>query len=334
VSTVVGIIVAVLLILILAWLLGYAARAARPPAPGAPVTGMLAMERKVSLTLTMMIGIGLFFTGYALLFEPAREAAARERQQRDSIERGIQTFSTLCFPCHGADGKGAVVPGDPNKRVAPQLNRQDFWVGSSSDLDQQKQVYDFLSKTIHRGRPGTPMPAWGQQDGGPLLDEQIHELVLMIMNGNRQMTANIEIQPQPGVYEYKSVSGTPWDIIHQQLDESFAQGVPTPIPASSLLGNASGPNAAGQQAFVKYGCGGCHTIQGFPGAAGKVGPELTHIGTEAEKMKPGMAGPDYIDESIRQPAAFITPNFTNDMPQLPVSDAERKALVDWLSSLK
>ncbi len=330
----VGIVVAIALLAVLAWLLSYATGITHPRPPGQPVTGMLAMERKVSLTLTMLIGIGLFLTGYSLIFEPARQAAARERQQRDSIERGIQTFTTYCYPCHGADGKGAVVPGDPDKRVAPALNRPDFQV-MGADIDEQRRVYDLINKTIHRGRPGTPMPAWGQQDGGTLLDEQIHELTLMIMNGNRTLTAKIDKQPEPGIHEFEDVTGTPWDIVQQQMEERFKEGAPTPIPASSVLGQEQGPAAQAHQIMVKYGCNTCHTIQGVPGFAGKVGPELTHVATNAATRKPGMDAKAYIIESIRDPTAFTVPGFpAGVMPKLPLTDDELNTVVDYLLTLK
>jgi uncharacterized cupredoxin-like copper-binding protein len=41
---------------------------------------------------------------------------------------------------------------------------------------------DFIRKTIHEGRPNTVMPAWGEENGGPLNDEQIEELVTMIQH--------------------------------------------------------------------------------------------------------------------------------------------------------
>lgn len=36
--------------------------------------------------------------------------------------------------------------------------------------------------------------------------------------------------------------------------------------------------AAGQEAFLAYGCGSCHTIRGTP-ADGAIGPDLTHVGS-------------------------------------------------------
>ncbi len=332
-SIVVGILVAVALALILIWLLSYAAGIGRPRPEEGPPTGMVAMERKVSLTLAMLVATALFITGYSAFFEQPRQLAARERQQRDSIKRGIVTYTALCFSCHGADGTGAVVPGDPDKRVAPALNRPDFQV-SGADVDTQKRVYDLVSKTIHRGRPGTPMPAWGRLDGGTLLDEQIHELTLMIINGNRELESEIEVQPEPGVHELEHAQGTAWQIVQAQLDQRFAEGAATPIPASSLLGEDAAPGAAGRAAMVKHGCIGCHTIQGFAGAAGTTGPELTNIGTVAETRKAGTSAADYIHESIAEPAAFVTPGYQPVMPKLPVTEEEMAAIVEYLSSLK
>lgn len=69
------------------------------------------------------------------------------------------------------------------------------------------------------------------------------------------------------------------------------------------------PQAA--EAFLKAGCGGCHTIPGVPGAAGRVGPDLSQIGTAAAGRKPGMSADGYLRESILQPNAFIAPECPN-----------------------
>ena len=45
-------------------------------------------------------------------------------------------------------------------------------------------------------------------------------------------------------------------------------------------GTPSGELAlAGAQQFVTSGCVGCHTVRGQEGAAGKIGPDLTHVGS-------------------------------------------------------
>jgi mono/diheme cytochrome c family protein len=45
-----------------------------------------------------------------------------------------------------------------------------------------------LFKTIARGRFNTAMPAWSQEDGGPLSDYQIDELVNLVQSGNWNAT--------------------------------------------------------------------------------------------------------------------------------------------------
>jgi cytochrome c len=37
----------------------------------------------------------------------------------------------------------------------------------------------------------------------------------------------------------------------------------------------------GERAFMRYGCGGCHSVQGVPQAQGKVGPPLDGVGGRA-----------------------------------------------------
>src|ERR671931_1658623 len=152
---------AVFLLVVLGAVLWYAARVAQPlpEAPAGPPTGALAMERKIIAIVAMVAAMALLFLGYGFR-EPARQAAAGEQQLDISIGRGIATFSSLCFPCHGEKGQGAVVPDWTPMRLAPPLNRPDLQVDEKVDPDAYKKTYDFVFKTIQRGRPGTPMPSW------------------------------------------------------------------------------------------------------------------------------------------------------------------------------
>jgi cytochrome c551/c552 len=104
----------------------------------------------------------------------------------------------------------------------------------------------------------------------------------------------------------------------------------TPAAGQQAAGGGMGNPQNGAQLFVSKGCSGCHKIADIPGAVGQVGPELTHVGTVAASRKPGLDAEAYIRESVRQPAAFLAPGFPNDMPMLPVSDAELNDLVAML----
>jgi cytochrome c oxidase subunit 2 len=54
----------------------------------------------------------------------------------------------------------------------------------------------------------------------------------------------------------------------------------TPLPAELTFNDAlKGDPARGKTAFMMGGCIGCHAISGYRGAIGRVGPNLTHIGS-------------------------------------------------------
>lgn len=306
------------------WVLVYASGLVRPKVreEAETVTGATAMERKALLATGMVIAIGVWLTAYGF-YDPIRQVNARERQLETSIGRGVETYATLCYGCHGVDGKGAVVPETQPPRVAPQLNRPQFADSYMADPDQAKATYDLVYKTIQRGRPGTPMPAWGQTDGGTLNNEQIYELATMITHGSQ--TINFRGQRMPV-----------WDAVKEVVEEHIAAGSPTPIPLSAAAPPLPPELQAGRQVFQEKGCVACHATEGDTVL---VGPPLTHIATVAETRKPGMSAEEYIRESILNPSAFIVPGFPGPPSPMPVfqgniTDQELDSLLKYLLSLK
>jgi cytochrome c2/cytochrome c553 len=259
-----ALITAVFLLLVLGAVLWYAARVAvpLPEAPSGPPIGALAMERKIIAIVAMIAALALLFLGYGFR-EPARQVSAQEQQLDISIGRGINTFTTLCFPCHGEKGQGAVVPDVTPERLAPPLNRPDL---RPTDSDERTKRYDFIFKTIQRGRPGTPMPTWGQIDGGSLLDEQVNELTLMILNGDRQVN-------------FEGKTATPWEHTADLVNEHVAQGLATlpkqpEVTSLPFYQQLNPQEQQGVQVILQRGCGSCHTIPNIPGASGTIGPNL------------------------------------------------------------
>jgi mono/diheme cytochrome c family protein len=66
-------------------------------------------------------------------------------------------------------------------------------IGSNPPLNNpalKTMPYEDLHKTIARGRYQTAMPAWSIQDGGPLSDYQIDELVLLAQYGDWKETGD------------------------------------------------------------------------------------------------------------------------------------------------
>lgn len=116
--------------------------------------------------MVILIFLLLIALGAYTLFDPTREADARAAQTDLLAQRGAALFAANCRPCHGDTGQGRIGPAlnDPKLRDPAQLDAL------------QAMVHD----TIECGRVGTLMPTWGQQESGPLDEEQIRDLVTLI----------------------------------------------------------------------------------------------------------------------------------------------------------
>jgi mono/diheme cytochrome c family protein len=293
---IVGVGVGILLLVVLACAVAYASGWS-PDAPAVTADGdaPVGQERKAQFIIAILAGIGLMTIVYGMS-EPERQARAFERQRETSVHRGAHAYAQYCYGCHGYSGTGAIVPGQ-GVLAANLTNRR-----ATGDRDDDRKTYDFLTKTIARGRPNTPMPAWGLRDGGSLNDEEISELATFIMVGHWN-----EVQPL------------------------VAAGAPTPdVPEAGGTGDV-----LARGLFLSKGCAACHTIQEIPAARGNTGPNLSDVGRNAGTRKPGTDAKAYITESILQPEAFLSPGFQNLMPSFrgQLTPEEQDALVDYLSRL-
>lgn len=143
------------------------------------------LERNV---LERYMGWGILLTAFFAIFlplywmrEPARLTAASEAAAVQQFERGEAMYIENCSSCHGASGEGggAASTYDPaDSWPAPNLTTiEKRYEGTPPAMD----IRDYIVNTIRRGRPGTPMPAWGSEYGGPMTDEQIEEITNWIL---------------------------------------------------------------------------------------------------------------------------------------------------------
>jgi len=143
------------------------------------------LERKV---LERYMGWGIVFTAFFAIFlplywlnEPNRQTSFTEAAAVASYERGHDLYVENCALCHGAEGKGGGASStyDPTDSwPAPNLTT----IAVRYDGTPVAQdIRDYIETTIHRGRPGTPMPAWGAEYGGPMTDQQVSDITDWIL---------------------------------------------------------------------------------------------------------------------------------------------------------
>jgi mono/diheme cytochrome c family protein len=98
----------------------------------------------------------------------SRRAQALSAQDRALIVQGKLLWADNCAACHGPNGEGI---------TAPALNSKEFLSSVTDD-----QIHGIVSGGI----PGTPMPAWLNDFGGPLTDQQIQGLVAYLRSWEPQ----------------------------------------------------------------------------------------------------------------------------------------------------
>lgn len=155
-------------------------------------------------------------------------------------------------------------------------------------------------------------------------------------------------QPSPGPWAQANAEPCLFDHEHGGCAPLAAPvAEPAPVNGGNETGGgapvapapaAGGLAAQGQAVFTGIGiCMTCHTIDGVPGAVGIIGPDLTHIATDAATRQPGVSARDYITTSIVDPESFIAEGIERATPGLMtaaivanLSDADVEALVEFL----
>ncbi|MFQ5401624.1 MAG: c-type cytochrome, partial [Anaerolineae bacterium] len=125
------------------------------------------MKKKQAITLSLLLFLaGLVLTACGSVALPALPAAQETAVQPPTASTANTTqqtgdwdaaafFATTCASCHGSTGEGSA--------IAPSLNREEIRTADTA----------WLIETISYGRPGTAMPAWSVESGGPLSSDQI-----------------------------------------------------------------------------------------------------------------------------------------------------------------
>lgn len=219
--------------------------------------------RLTSALSSGLVLLGIVAVGLPLywLAEPGRMDGAVENFDQTFINRGAELFATTgeggfnCAGCHGPEGVGGVAPpftltDDDNEFVA-QVN----WQAPALDTVLLRFSEEEVREILVYGRPGSPMPAWGEAGGGPLTAQQIDELIAYM--------ASFQLTPEEAKAQAEEAL---------RADLGLAEGAPIDYTDPAVgeavfnLGLESG------YAGGAYSCARCHT-KGASFRHGEILPE-------------------------------------------------------------
>lgn len=135
------------------------------------------MNNTRSYLIEALIGLGAMLVivtalGFYMLNESNRINEAQAAVLDIQLDEGMTLYAENCSVCHGLSGEGI--------GATPPLNSPGL----------QSMAFDDIYKIISRGRYDTAMPAWSKEDGGPLSDYQIEEMVALIQYGDWNATGD------------------------------------------------------------------------------------------------------------------------------------------------
>ena len=144
------------------------------------------LERLMSWGLILTLFFAIFLPAYWLR-EPERANDKQEGLFTRDFTEGEELYLANCTECHGQDARGgaAVSPYGGSWPAPNLLNIATRYADSTTVSD----VRDLIEESLYRGRPGTPMPAWGSAFGGPMTDFQVEAITDWILANQEGVVA-------------------------------------------------------------------------------------------------------------------------------------------------
>jgi mono/diheme cytochrome c family protein len=172
------------------------------------------------------VASAIFITGFLVVYfvvEPFREAAYGKKFLQASETRGEHEFrpntaegqtGANCASCHGPEGQGGFAATDP-EWPAPPLNNI-----------FARYTEEEITRIVTMGRPGTPMPSWGIEFGGPLNDQKIEDIVKFVQT--LQVPDDEHWELASDVTDGREVFAQKCAVCHG--DNARGQGLGQPLP--------------------------------------------------------------------------------------------------------
>ncbi len=252
---------------------------------------MSRVQLEISLGILLVLATGTILI-YQGLLEEERMARFEEQQRAQAIEVGAELFDINCKGCHGPQGEGT--PG-----LCPPLNDKYFFTDRLKDVGWSGSIEDYIVATVASGRltstrpelyPGNvrpAMPAWSEQYGGPLREDQIRFIAAFVANW--EATA-------PDRQLAPVLAGPP-----------VGTDITQELPAGDVV--------KGEALASSQGCIGCHVAgptgppwnptADQPGIGDRAAARLTQSDYSGNAATPEQ----YLLESIVNPAAYLVPGY-------------------------
>ncbi len=126
------------------------------------------MSVAVILSGLLAISLPVYWLG-----EIGRQEGFEEQFHEESVERGHEHVEEFqCGACHGAALDGGVA-GFVDKRSGVAVS----WAAPALNDIFYRYDEDEVRFWIVYGRPGSPMPPWGLDGGGPMNEQQVQEVI-------------------------------------------------------------------------------------------------------------------------------------------------------------
>lgn len=198
-------------------------KALRPGQPDEVLEGRR-LERIMIYGVLSTLALAAFIPAYWLP-ETGRQEKFQEHQDETSIERGFKVFGAPplleeaeqggpakfkdveaaialgmnCAQCHGPAVEGtpeetwAAGGLAPNRFVDPITGNKVDYVAPPLNTVFTRWDEEVIRFTIERGRPGTPMPAWGVDYGGSMTVQMVDDVMAWIktLPGNNEAPGEI-----------------------------------------------------------------------------------------------------------------------------------------------
>lgn len=166
------------------------------------------LDRWIAYGTITTVFMAVFFPVYWLR-EPTRLAKKETQFLRESIARGEEIFGPAspdslralgCAECHGLGGTGGqrtftITDRETGRRIDVSYAEPPLrlaiarYTAAGRSIEEVKLL---LRDAIERGRPGTPMPTWALEFGGPLNSQAIDDIM------NYLLSIQVVVQPLTG----------------------------------------------------------------------------------------------------------------------------------------